>query len=116
MISTGFPQRLCTDPTALHPVYDFVASQDNNNIINYADDTTVSGLISTGRRQYKAEVAGLKAWCKEKNLYLNTDKTKKMIIDLTKRMMQHIAVYIEETEVQRVKPFKFSEDLTWSQT
>ncbi|MCI4378698.1 hypothetical protein PGIGA_G00218730 [Pangasianodon gigas] len=93
----------------------------NTRIIKFADDTTVIGLITGGEAtSYRREVAGLIAWCQENNLYLNIDKTKEMIIDPRRRRKeQHTPVYIGETEVERVKTFKFlgiysSKDLTWS--
>ncbi|KAK3564962.1 hypothetical protein QTP86_031921, partial [Hemibagrus guttatus] len=84
--------------------YDCVASQTNTKIIKFADDATVIGLITGGE---------------ETNLSLNTDKTKEMIIDPRRRRReQHNPIYIGETEVERVKTFKFlgtyiSEDFTW---
>ncbi len=99
-----------------------MAYQTNASIITFVDDTTVIGLITSGEETaYRREVAGLLAWCQDHNLSLNVDKTKKMIIDPRRRRKeQHIPLYIGETEVERVKTFKFlgshiGEDLTWTQ-
>lgn len=52
---------------------------NSNNIVKFADDTTVMGLISGGDKSaYKEELQQLRA---ENNLVLNTTKTKKIIQD-----------------------------------
>lgn len=110
MISTSCPQ-CCVLSPLFYTLYtcDCVASQNNTSIIKFADDTTVIGLITRGvETDYKAEVAGLKAWCKENNLSLNTDKSKEMIIDPSKRRVQHLPVY------QGGEGKNITDQLTWS--
>lgn len=46
------------------------------------NDTTMAGLISKNNESaYREEVQQLTAWCKDNNLFLNADKTKKMVVD-----------------------------------
>ncbi len=58
-------------------------------------------------------------WCKEHNLFLNTKKTKEVIVDFRKkRQPNHTPLFIGSEEVQRVPSFKFmglmvTEDLSW---
>ena len=59
------------------------------------------------------------SWCHTNNLSLNTEKTKELIINPRKRRDKHSPLHIGETQVERVKTFKFlgtyiSEDLSWS--
>lgn len=63
---------------------------------------------------------GTNHWCLDNNLSLNISKTKEMIVDYRKQqgVMQQ-AIYISNTEFERVKSLKFlrvnmSEDLSWT--
>ena len=54
-------------------------------MLQFADDTTVIGLISDGEGStYRSEVEQLVQWCEDNNLILNTTKTKELIIDYRK--------------------------------
>lgn len=54
-------------------------------IITFADDTTITGLISGNDESvYRGEVGALVIWCSENNLELNVSKTKEILIDLEK--------------------------------
>eukprot|EP00061_Rhincodon_typus_P006161 g26502.t1 len=47
------------------------------------------------------------AWCNENNLSLNVDKTKELIDFRKKGGGEHAPIYINETEVEKVKNIKF---------
>jgi hypothetical protein len=58
--------------------HDCVAKHNSNTIINFADDTTVIGLITDNdETAYREEVRDLAVWCQDNNLSLNMTKTKK---------------------------------------
>eukprot|EP00061_Rhincodon_typus_P014416 g41417.t1 len=46
-------------------------------------------------------------WCNKNNLSLNIDKTKELNIDFRKKGGDHTPIYINRTEVERVKNIKF---------
>jgi hypothetical protein len=60
--------------------HDHVATHTSNSIIRFADDTTMVGRITNND---KTEVRALVEWCQENNLYLNVNKTKELIMDLS---------------------------------
>jgi len=61
--------------------HDCVASQKDNIILKFADNTTVLGCITGGDEAvYRREVASLVSWCEDNNLILKTDKMKEMIV------------------------------------
>ena len=96
--------------------HDCTARQDTNTIINFADDTTVVGLITSA---YKEEVRDLTVWCKDNNLSLNVIKTKKMIVDYKKRRTEHTPIPIDRAVVEQGESFNFhgihtTNKLTWS--
>eukprot|EP00061_Rhincodon_typus_P007405 g29071.t1 len=91
-----------------------------NAIYKLADDTTVVGQLSNNdQSKYRRETEGLVTWCNENNLSLNIGKTKEPIIDFRKKGGEHAPIYINRTEVVRVKSIKFlrvtiTEDLSWT--
>lgn len=89
--------------------HDCVPLHTSNNIIQFADDTTVIGHIRNNEESaYKEEIQHLTAWCTTTNLILNTDKTKEIIVDYRKtKGCTHTPVYINGAEVERVSSFKF---------
>jgi hypothetical protein len=82
-LNKGAPQG-CVLSLLLHSLFthDYVARNDSNTIIKFADDTTVVGLITgDDETAYWEEVSDLSVWCQDKNLYLNISKTKELIVD-----------------------------------
>ena len=66
-----------------------MARHDSNNIIKFADDTTVVGLILDNEETAYREVRDLAVWYQDYNLSLNVIKTKEMIVDYRKRRTEH---------------------------
>eukprot|EP00061_Rhincodon_typus_P009739 g33466.t1 len=91
-----------------------------NTIYKFADDTTIVGWISNNdKSKYRREIEGLETWCNENNLSLNVGKTKELIIDFSKTGREHVPVYINGSEVERVTSIKFlgvtiTDDLSWT--
>uniref|UniRef100_A0A8K9XFW9 Reverse transcriptase domain-containing protein n=1 Tax=Oncorhynchus mykiss TaxID=8022 RepID=A0A8K9XFW9_ONCMY len=100
--------------------HDCVATHASNSIIEFADDTTVVGLITNNdETAYREEVRAFGVWCQENNLTLNVNKTKEMIVDFRKQQREHPPIHIDGTVVERVASFKFlgvhiTEKLNWS--
>eukprot|EP00061_Rhincodon_typus_P007721 g29706.t1 len=85
-----------------------------------ADNTTVVGQISNNdKSKYRRETEGLVMWCNENNLSVNVGKSKELIIEFRKKGGEHAPIYINGTEVERVKSIKFlgvmiTTDLSWT--
>ena len=92
----------------------------SNQVIKFADETTVIGLITNDdETSYRREVENLEIWCQENNLALNVDKTKEIIFDYRRPPKVHSPIQIGGATVERVKELKFvgvhiTEDLTWA--
>jgi hypothetical protein len=67
-------------------IHDCVAKHNSHNIIKFADDTTVVGLITDSvETAYREKVRDLSVWCQDNNLSLNMSKKKELIVDYRKR-------------------------------
>eukprot|EP00061_Rhincodon_typus_P003708 g20771.t1 len=99
---------------------DSVAKFQTNTIYKFADDTIAVGQISNNdESKYRREIEGLVMWCNENNLSLNIGKTKELIIDFRKKGEEYAPIFINGTEVERVKSTKFlgvtnTDDLSWT--
>ncbi|KAK1791059.1 hypothetical protein P4O66_002032 [Electrophorus voltai] len=97
--------------------YDCVATSSSTTMVKFADDTVVMGLILANNLE---EIKHLENWCQENNLLLNVSKTKKLIVDCSKKQERHYQpVMINGTTVERVDSFRYigvhiSQDLSWS--
>ena len=62
--------------------HDCIVAHKTNTTIEFADHTTVVGLITDDdETAYREEVRNLAVWCQCNNLSLNVSHTKKMIVD-----------------------------------
>jgi len=65
--------RLYAEPAAVHPLH--TRFREQHNIIKLEDDTTVIGLIVSGKETvYRREMAGLVAWCQKTKLPLRRQR------------------------------------------
>ena len=51
-------------------------------IVKYADDTAIVGLISQNEFNYRSEVINFEQWCKHNFVHLNTSKRNKWFLIL----------------------------------
>ena len=83
-----------------------MAKHDSNTIIEFADDTTVVGLITDDDETLsviREEVRELAVWCQDNNLSLNVSKTKELIVDYRKRQAEQAPINIDGAVVERVE-------------
>ena len=111
ILSTGAPQGTCISP-ALFTIYtdDCKSSYENVNILKFADDTAIQGLLSENDNDfsmYKSQISNFVSWCKDHFLQLNVSKTKEMIIDFRIEAQEHPRIFIDDQEVERVENYKY---------
>ncbi|KAK3539728.1 hypothetical protein QTP70_012875 [Hemibagrus guttatus] len=121
-LSTGAPQGCVLSPLlySLY-TYDCVAISSSTNIIKFADNTAVVGLISNNDKMaYLEEIKNLETWCQDNNLLLNISKTKELIVDFsTKQERNYQPLIINGTPMERVDSFWYlgvhiRQDISWS--
>ncbi|KAK3534961.1 hypothetical protein QTP70_002039 [Hemibagrus guttatus] len=103
------PQRFVLSPLHSLYTYDCVATSSSTNIIKFADDTSMVGLISNNKETvYLEEIENLETWCPGNNLLLNVSKTKELIVDFsTKQERNYQPLIINGTPVERVDSFQY---------
>ena len=96
-----------------------MAHSPNSRIIKFADDTTLTGLISDDDESgYRNEVDLLVKWCTENNLILNAEKTRELIVEFRKNKNPKDPLFINGAIVKQVRDFKLlgtyvMDNLTW---
>ena len=96
ILNTGAPQG-CVLSHLLYSLFthDCTARHNSNTIIQFADYTTVVGLITDNdETAYREEVTDLALWCQDNNLSFNVIKTKEMIVDYRKKRTEHAPILI----------------------
>lgn len=79
----------------------------NTLIVNFADDITVTGFISSDESNYRKEVESVVNWCNSNTLHLNDAKTKALLIDFRKGSPSQSPLEINNVTVERIQSFKF---------
>ena len=99
--------------------YDCASCHKSTQILKFADDTTVQGLITNSdESEYRDQVNKLINWCGENNLELNVNKTKEMIVDFRRKKSPVSPLLIDGKTIEIVQHVKFlgstiSSDLKW---
>ncbi len=77
---------LCSLPTAILSVHKCTFKKPSVKLLQFADDTTLIGLIQDGDESaYRQEVKELAVWCSLNNLELNMLKTVEMIVNFWRK-------------------------------
>ena len=120
--ATGAPQCCFLSPMLYSLfTYDCASCHKSTQILKFADDTTVQGLITNSdESEYRDQVTKLINWCGENNLELNVNKTKEMIVDFRRKKSPLSPLWIDGKTVEIVQHVKFlgstiSSVLKWEQ-
>ncbi|KAK3548106.1 hypothetical protein QTP70_004720 [Hemibagrus guttatus] len=115
-LNTGAPQGCMLSPLLFTLLtHDCAAMHSSNQIIKFADNMTVVGLISKNDESaYREEVQRQTAWCKDSILSLNVEKMKEMVVDFRRSQSDHSPLNINGSNVKIIKSTKFLS--TWRRT
>ena len=121
ILNTGTPQG-CPISPKLYSIFTFDCKSiyPKNLVIKFADDTTVTGLITDNdENNYRSEIENIVDWCSKNNLLLNVKKTKEMIVDFRRNKNPIHPIFINNEPVEQISNFKFlgttvTCDLSWT--
>ncbi len=92
ILNTGAPQGCILSPL-MYSLYtqDCTATHRSNDIVKFADDTTViiSLITDNDEMAYIEEVSTLTKWCQENHLSLNINKNKELVVDFRRQSREH---------------------------
>ena len=79
------------------------SKKEENAMINFAEDTSLSGLIQESDSLYRQAVEELTEWCDRNVLELNVTYTKELVIDFTreKSSMDPIEIRVQPVEIEK---------------
>lgn len=106
--NTGVPQGCCLSPLLFTMYTDSLRSSCQNvEVLKYADDTAIVGLISKeDEKDYREKVNNTMEWCRQHNLVINTTKTKEIIVNfMTSSQIEPLLM--EDKEIEQVDDFKY---------
>ena len=118
-LNAGVPQGTLLGPSAflLH-INDL---KTDCHSVKYVDDTTIWEVCNKHGGNSKIQDAANQTftWCQNNNMRLNTDKTKEMLIDFSKKPVNIENIYMNGNVIERVQSTKLlgviiNNSLTWS--
>ena len=106
--NTGAPQGCVLSPM-LFTLYtsDCRTIKKGCQLYKYADDTALVGRCINNDELYRTEVDRFTTWCEENFLELNVKKTKEMVVDFRKNVVEHEPLYIANELVESVSEYKY---------
>jgi hypothetical protein len=117
-INAGVPQGTLLGPsTFLLHINDL---QTECHAVKYVDDTTIWETCDKRGQNSRIQNAANQTyeWCQSNNMKINTDKTKEMLINFSKKPFPINSITMNENEIERVRKSKLlgiiiNDTLTW---